>query len=447
MINKKGIIALILTAVVLIGAYLAVTMLWAEEEKGDTDELASGVEVFVTSAENVVKMDITVDGESFGFYRSGEKWLFSGKEDVALKQSEVNYLCGELTSIYARQKVDSEGKSLSSYGLDNPKAIYKLTLSGGDTKTLLLGKEDPVTGQFFFKVESSPDIYTIYANKGEYIYKNSSHYKDTNILKVDTSSLSYISVSAGKNSLELSLGEKDGQAQWYMKRPMSREADNSRISEKILSALSYVSVSEFVDEGSEKYAVSGVSSPVATLTIADKEGRRQTVYVGNSEDANRYIKTNGKVYLINGTSLSFLDIEPFMFINKYICLERIDDVSKVEVTAKGKTYTATIEGSKDNYTYRLNGAEVLGTTFRREVYQKIIGMIADDFAVNPRYSEPDYTVTFTRRDGSVNTVKYCAYDDRSYAVYNADGKCEFIIRKKNLEDMFASIENLANPKN
>lgn len=446
MIGKKGIIALVLAAIVLIGAYLAVTLLWAEEDTSKPQQNSS-IEVFVTSAENITAMDVTVDGENFVFVRSGESWVLSGKEDVALKQSEVNYLCGELASIYAKQKMDTEGKTLSSYGLDNPRAIYKLTLSGKDTKTFLLGKEDPVTGLFFFKEESSPDVYTIYPNKGEYIYKDSSYYKDTNILKVDTSNLSYISLTSSGSVLELTLGEKDGTPQWYMKRPMSREADNSRVNEKILSALSYVSVSEFVEEGSDKYASSGVASPKATLIIADKEGRRQTIYVGNSEDANRYVQINGKVYLINGTSLSFLGIEPFVYINKYICLENIDDISKVEVTGKGKTYTATIEGGKDNYTYRLNGAEVMDTTFRREVYQKIIGMIADGFAENPRYTTPEYTVTFFRRDGSVNTVKYCAYDDRNYAVYNTDGRCEFIIRRKNLEEMFASIDKLATPKN
>lgn len=446
MINKKGIIALAVVAVVLIGAYLAVTMLWAVEDTTPTEQ-STGTEVFTTSPDSITSIEATVDGESFTFLRSGEKWVLAGEEDITLRQSEINYLCSELSSIYAKQKLDTTGKTLASYGFDNPKATFRITLSGKDTRTFLLGKEDPVTGLFFFKEASADAVYTIYANKGEYIYKPSSHYKDANILKLDTSALSYINVSSSASALELSLGEADGQPQWYMKRPMNRMADNSRINEKIISVLSYISVVEFVDEGSDKYASSGVSSPKATITLADKEGRRQTVYVGNAEDTNRYIKTNGKVYLINGTSLSFLDLEPFMFINKYICLEPIDNVAKVEVKAKGVTYVVTIEGSKDNYTYRLNGAEVLGSTFRRDVYQKIIGMIADDFAVNPRYTEPEYTVTFTRRDGTVNAVKYCAYDDRSYAVFNANGKCEFILRKKNLDEMFAAIESLANPKN
>ena len=447
MISKKGIIALVAAAVVLLGAYLAVAFLWPDDAADNNiSDLSTTVEVFVTAPENIVRMDLTVDGEDFAFALSEDNWVLVGKEDISLKQSSVDQLRNELAGIYAKQRIDAKDKPLSSYGLDNPRAIYKITFADKTTKTFLLGKEDPVTGLYYFKDADYPAVYIIYPSKGEYIYKKADEYKNSNILNVNMETLSRISVTTQKSTLELVRTVKDDAVQWQMKNPMNREADNTKVNEKILSVLSYISVSKFVDEGSTEYAASGVNNPKATVIVADDSGNRQTLYVGNSVDSLRYIKTNGRVYLINETSLSFIETDPFIFINKYISLEKIDDINKIEVLAKDKTYTATIEGKDDNYTYRLNGAEVMETTFKREVYQKLIGMIADEFAVRPVYREPDCTVTFYRKDGTVNKIQYCPYDDRNYAVYNSNGTCEFIIRRKNVDDMLSSLEKISSQR-
>ena len=146
--------------------------------------------------------------------------------------------------------------------------------------------------------------------------------------------------------------------------------------------------------------------------------------------------------LVSSDSVSFINVDPFIYISKFINLENIDDVKRVDVTHKGKTHTATIEGEKDKYVYKLNGKEVLEDKFKKEVYQKIIGLFADGFAKNPVYKSPDYTITFYLKDGSVKKTDYCYYDSRNYAAFDKNGRCEFIIRQKELENMFASIENV-----
>lgn len=450
MINKKSIIILAAVFVVLVGAFLAVNYLWIEEEDKSYLTDVQSIELFTTSKDNILQMDLTVNGESFTFARLDDKWVLKGNEDVKLKQSAVEYLCIDLAGIYAQQCIEDEATDIAKYGLAEPAGAYTVTLSDNTSKTFYLGNQDPITGAYYFKLADTDAVYTIYSAKGDSLSKGSAQYKDSDILDVDAENLSRIYMRNGSTVLDIKKAVvKDGDKEkitWNMVQPMNRECDLEPISKNIISKVSYITVSEFIDEGDERYAASGVNNPEATITLTDDDGVSQTIYVGKADGESRYIKTNNRVYLIAADSVSFIDIDPFIYISKFISLENIDEVTKIEVTHGGATHVATIEGENDNYTYKLNGTELMENTFKRQVYQKIIGLLADDFADNPSYSKPDYTITYYLKDGTVKKTNYCHYDDRSYAAYDGNGNCEFIIRKKKLDEMFASVESVASGK-
>ncbi len=452
MINKKSIIILLCVLAVLVGAFFAVTYLWNEEEAPENDNKIQSIELFTTSKDNIVEMSLKVKGEDFTFVRSEDKWVLKGKEDVKLKQSAVDYLCIDLAAIYAQKCVEenADADDISAYGLKEPTGTYNLKLADGSTKTFYLGDKNPVTSTYYFKMADTDDVYTIYSNKGDSLSKGSAQYKDSYILNIDSENLSRIYMHSGGEVLELKktvTGEGEQMTTvWDMLQPMKRECDIQPISENIISKLSYITVEDFIDEADERYTKSGVNNPSATVTLTDDDGISQTIYIGKSDGTSRYIKTNNRVYLIPSDSVSFIDIDPFIYISKFINLESIDEVAKAEITHAGKTHVVTIEGEKDKYIYKLNGKEVMEDTFKRQVYQKIIGILADGFAQNPRYSTPEYTITYYMRDGAFKTTNYCAYDDRSYAAYDKNGRCVFIVRKKKLDEVFASLENVASGK-
>ena len=444
MINKKTIIILSAVLVVMIGAFLAVNYLWTEQPQKNTPDEFKSIEIWSGDKENVTKIDLTVDKDSFSFIRTGGGWSLNGT-DVKLKNSQVEYLAAELTSVHGKECIEENATDLSKYGLSEPFGTYKVSFKDNTTKTFYLGDEDPVTNCYYFKMDDSPKVYTIYSTKGDTLLKGADSYRDDQILKIDTENITSISVKTSTQIFELQLtteGEgEEATTVWNMIRPLTRECDTQIINDEIISKISYMSVEAFIDADDEGYSSSGVNNPVATVTVADYMGGKQTIYVGNEKGGSRYIKTDGEVYLINGDSVSFINVDPFIYISKFINLENIDDVKRVDVTHNGKTHTATIEGEKDKYTYKLDGKEVLEDKFKKEVYQKVIGLFADGFAKTPVYRSPEYTVTFYLKDGSVKKTDFCYYDSRSYAAFK-DGRCEFIIRQKELENMFASIENV-----
>lgn len=447
MISKKNIIALAVAVFVLAGALLAVKFLWKDSSTPDAENPTESIEAFSVLKESILAMDVKLTGESFGFIKKDDGWVLKGDETVKLKASSVDYLAGDLSAVYAKSCVEENAADTAKYGLTAPTGEYTLTLEGGETKTLYLGKKDPVSGCYYFKTDDSNDVYAVYETKADSLLKPLTEYRDSNILEVDTENLSVFKMQKGATvlTLERTVTESDDGSKsesWHMKSPMNRECDSEPVSNNIISKISYVSVKAFIDANDERYGASGVANPEATVTLTDTDGNSQTIYIGKADGQNRYVKTQGRVYLIDGGSVSFIDVEPFIYISKFICIENINDVAKIEVTKGDKTYTATIEGKDDSQKYTLNGKEVLTDTFKRQVYQKVIGLLADEFAASPKYSEPVYTVTFYMNDGTVKKTDYCSYDDRSYAAFDGNGKCEFVIRHKKLEEMFSALKDV-----
>ena len=446
MISKKNIVILSVTLVLLIGAFVAVNFLWTEDDGLNFETNIETIEVFSELNENVVRIDALVDGEKFSFSSKDGEWTFVGK-DLKLENYLVANLCSELTSIYAFSCVEQNPEDLEKYGLENPFATYKVSLSSGEVKTFLLGNQDPVTGYYYLKDADAAPVYTVYSSKGDALSQGLDYYRNKSILDVSAESLSRIYVKKGAQVLELekytTTVNKQETEKWKMLKPMARDCDTNKVEDNIISKISYITFEEFVDEDDEKYSLSGVSNPVATVKLTDDSGAEQTIYVGKKDGDLRYIKTNSTVYLVNDDSVSFIDVDPFIYISKFINLENIEKVSKVEVTHKDKTHVVTIEGEKENAVYKLNGREVLEETFKTDVYQKIIGLLADDFAKNAVYSTPQYSVTFYFKDGSIKKTDYCNYDERNYAAFDKNRNCDFVILKKELENMFAAIEKIA----
>lgn len=447
MISKRNIIILAVAVVVLIASLLAVTFLWKDDEPTDEGSTFESIEAFTVSKDTITAIDIKTEAESFGFIKKDDAWVLKSDETVKLKSSSVDYLATDISGIYAKSCVEENSTDIKKYGLEEPTGEFAVTLDDGSVKTLYLGKKDPVSGCYYFKTADSNAVYAVYESKGESLLKPLSEYRDTNILEVDTSNLSLFKMVKGGTVLTLERTVTEGEdgstgEQWHMSSPMNKDCDNEPISNNITSKISYVTVKDFIDAGDERYGVSGVNSPEAAVTLTDGDGKTQTIYVGKADGQNRYVKTEGRVYLIDGDSVSFIDVEPFIYISKFICIENISDVAKIEVTKGETTYIATVEGEGDSQKYTLNGKEVLTDTFKRQVYQKVIGLLADEFASSPKYGKPVYTVTFYLNDGTVKRTDYCEYDDRSYAAFDGNGKCEFVIRHKKLEEMFDALKGV-----
>lgn len=452
MIKTRNLIILGVVLVLLVGAAVGVHFLLKEEESPavDLNNLSSSsVEIFKVDEDAVSEIHAEVGGEIFSFVRSGEEWQLNGFPDVKLKSSSVDSLLSNLATVTGEKKITDSADDISIYGLNEPLASYTLMLNDGGQKTLLLGNQDPVSKSYYFNVKGETAVYTVYSTRGDSLLRELSYYRDDTLLRVNTTSLNYISIHSGGSTIELELrtsGEGENQtSDWWMTKPRQKKTDAQRVSENILTKLESWTIQEFVYDGTENDAQYGLSSPVGIILLKDSAGTAQTFEIGNKTDDNRYIRVSGSdgVYTVSADAVEFFNVDPFLLIEKFVNLENIDNVNSIEVkNAQGAAHTLSILRDGENESYQLDGNDTEEKKFKT-MYQSVIGLTADGFSQNPQKGAALYTVVYHLTDGSSKTYEYCEYDDRNYAVFGSDGSREYFIRKKKLEDMFTAMETPA----
>jgi hypothetical protein len=71
-------------ALLLIGAFVALNLFWKVDE-GEGNIGLESIPVFSTPRDNVLRIDVSVEDESFAFIRTDTGWVLEGKEDVKIK--------------------------------------------------------------------------------------------------------------------------------------------------------------------------------------------------------------------------------------------------------------------------------------------------------------------------------------------------------------------------
>lgn len=445
MIKKKNIIILSVVLIVLCAATAALLM-W-DNSKSDENENSLGdtIYIYTSDAKDFSKINVTRSSEAFEFVKTQDnKWQITGLEDVPLKNYSIEMMANRLAKLVAKSVVEENAVSLEKYGLDNPKSKISVTAKGS-VKTFYCGNATPIGDGYYFKDADSDTIYTIYADTYESLFAPKQSYRDITFIKVNTSSVSKITIKKSADAISINQLEKPIEmngysiAGWEMTKPSYNILDDTRVKNLVLDKVSRISVISVMDDD-KNYASYGLNNPYATVTLTDAEGTSQTIKISPSDDGNYYASTNGEssVYLIGGEAMSFVDVDAFDLVSKFAHLCSIDDVSEIVVTSKNEKYTMSISSGEENV-YKLNGKNISENIFSEEIYQKIVGLICIDFCKDASYSAPDVTVEYTLNDKSKVKLEFVNYSDRNYAVFK-NGTCTMQILKKEVNGMLDAIK-------
>ena len=455
--QKKKIIIVGVILLVLVGALLVINNLPTApadpDLPGDGSETFNpGVEVYTVNSEDIVQMDVNVGEENFSFVRKDGKWEFKSDATVRLLASEVNFICIELSGVYAKECIEENASDFAKYGLAEPAATLKAHLKDGTDKTVHIGYKSPDGSSYYCYVDGNPNVYLIYASKAETMMRGATAYRNTSILDVNVNALSRVRiVKNGSAMLDVNkkaITNEDGSTlfEWNMTAPKALPCNGETIDQNIGEKLSYITVAEFIDRDDSRYASSGVNNPRAVIDLTDDGGISQTMYVGKQDGEKCYVKVDGRVYLIAEDSIGFIDVPPFLYVSKFVNLEHIDNVFKVEISDGSVTHVAEISDENGARTFRLNDIGLDKDKFTRQIYQPTVCLLADDFAVSPSRGKTEYSIVIYLKDGYVKKMDFYNYDDRNYSVFTEKGKCDFIVRKKKIDDMFGVLATLVPAK-
>ena len=448
MISKKNVIILSLILLVLVVATAFVFMWDGPQTTEQPEEVSESVKIFKCDANDIQRIVINNPGETIDFRRVDEEnWTIAGLEDASIKNFSIGMLAADLASVSAKTTVADTADNLAQYGLDAPVNTAEVYLADGSVTTLMAGNLTVLGDGYYFKSSESDAVYTIYPSLHSSIFAALDDYRDTATLFIDREKIVGVSVEKKDSKLNLQLMDEPitmggyNIATWEMTEPDYHTIDISRLTDYVMDVLPTVTLSSVAGTKAD-YGKYGLTKPYAVITVTNVDDTVQTIKLGNIDGDKCYVTTDmdNDVYVANSSAFTFVDVDPFLLINKFVNIVNIEDLGTIKVSDGKTVHTLSVKGDGDDKKYIFDDKEMDETKFKTELYQEVIGLTVDKFCDDAKYTAPVATIEYNLKDGSHTKVEFVEYNDRNYAVFK-DGECKFIILKKSVNSMIDALNN------
>lgn len=403
------------------------------------------INIFKTEKENIAKIEITAEGESYFLSKSDdEKWVVNNDPSIKISQSKADTLAYECSSVTVKQLVAENVSDLSTYGLSEPKSKVTVLLKDGSSQTILIGNKTADGSLGYLMLSGESTVYAKSASGIDSLAPKLEKLRDASLYSVKDTEVTALSI-ARQGGHKISLireeqppAEEGGEPTylWKMTEPLEKNANDYNLSENVLKTILELSFDSVADNNAQNLSQYGLDEPYATYTVSDKE-KTYTVLVGKESDTSRYVKTSDSnaVYLVANSKLEFLNVGYLQLVDKLIYLENIDGVNGVSIKSGNQSFEMEIEGSGDSAGYKINHVPIAEKAFK-SAYQSVLGITLDDFTelgAKPQGSA-ECTVTYHKKEGGDAQVAFYSWDERNYLV-TVDGVGNLLCRKKQVTNM------------
>lgn len=481
---KKKTVKLVSAVVVLgvaCGAYVGVNSYVSSQEKKESEEEDTSVELTNLSTDNITSVAFTAGQDNVEFDKKDDTWSEKSDADFPVNQDTVNSAVGGVASLSAAQEI-SDVEDLSEYDLDSPQNEIKLTTDDGDT-VLQIGMENTSTSQYYVKKsDDDKNVYLVDSSAVEPFMGTLYDFAESGTFpSVTSSTITEVKVDK-EDGYELT--QDPDSLFWNISDGKTSERADTDKAGTVTSAIGSLSYDSFVDYNCTDDSKYGFDDPYAVITAkyteeeavedesstdSDTEDDSEeaetktvdkeiTIYVGDETGSDRYVKVNDskEVYTITEDSLTdILDSTVSDFYSLSVNYLSVNSLDSLEVKTPDGDHTVTVtrETTKDSddedaeetttVSYKLDGADLDDTTFTT-FYNKLINMTAQQRLTEDYTPEgdPAYTFVFKDTDGNETTAEYYEYDTNFYAAVVGDKV--YLVNKMNIRDMDDAYQEVLN---
>ena len=481
---KKKTVKLVSAVVVLgvaCGAYVGVNSYVSSQEKKESEEEDTSVELTNLSTDNITSVAFTAGQDNVEFDKKDDTWSEKSDADFPVNQDTVNSAVGGVASLSAAQEI-SDVEDLSEYDLDSPQNEIKLTTDDGDT-VLQIGMENTSTSQYYVKKsDDDKNVYLVDSSAVEPFMGTLYDFAESGTFpSVTSSTITEVKVDK-EDGYELT--QDPDNLFWNISDGKTSERADTDKAGTVTSAIGSLSYDSFVDYNCTDDSKYGFDDPYAVITAkyteeeavedesstdSDTEDDSEeaetktvdkeiTIYVGDETGSDRYVKVNDskEVYTITEDSLTdILDSTVSDFYSLSVNYLSVNSLDSLEVKTPDGDHPVTVtrETTKDSddedaeetttVSYKLDGADLDDTTFTT-FYNKLINMTAQQRLTEDYTPEgdPAYTFVFKDTDGNETTAEYYEYDTNFYAAVVGDKV--YLVNKMNIRDMDDAYQEVLN---
>ncbi len=454
--RRKQIRNLILAALVLLllgGGYLLAVRWEPKTDNGEGTPTAAAnvISLFQAESDEVRAVSIQNPNQTYTLYQDDDGNLSIPElSDIPFQQISLKSAFSGFLTVTAERKITDDLSRAAEFGLDRGNASFTIQKKDGAKVRFLVGDNLPGESSYYMMQDGGDGIYALSSYKADALLQSTNSFRSKNLFSVSTDSITAFSVARGGETLLKTRLATEGekplntyQCVWVAETPCAGEgASEDRIG-TLLKNFASVAVSDFADDHPGDLNRYGLGNDAYVLTI-ETAADTYTMRIGAACENGVYFQCGSEPFVYIGDSAyldAFSGFDPMQYIQKFVRIAPIDAVSSVEIQRDGRTMTLTIgdgDEEENEDKYQINGKTTKADNFKK-IYQQVIGILFVNSAAHSEAADPFMTITYHFKDGSADTSRYFAYDERYYLAERSDGKC-FTVLKSTLNDLFSTLD-------
>jgi hypothetical protein len=246
---------------------------------------------------------------SYALKRNGDEWELEKPVRDRVDPDRLKTLLAAVPDIWAEEFVQKPKKDLAEYGLKEPEQTLRVTLPGGETRTLLIGKvsqmkvrmvtkpsppglplppqREPVHDEYrYAKLQANEQVFEVRSERLKDVFVAADTLRDARLARFRTEDANRLEIER-PGQKDIVLAKKDGR--WHLEQPLDADAESTKISE-LLDKLSFLEARgpDVIDNAdAKKLKEMGLNQPQATVKVTAEE----EVKGADAKDKKKVTKT------------------------------------------------------------------------------------------------------------------------------------------------------------
>jgi len=384
----------------------------------------------------------------FACEKKGFEWNLVEPITAKADTRAVEKVISDLNSLKVDRFVDHDIDDLAVYGLSQPQIEVIVSLSGGEDKSLLIGREEG--DLVYVKTDSGEQVFLVDAEIIGKLPDVPSDLRDRTIMAFDTNAVDKLELKYAGRSIICEKKSDDEGKIWQITAPIKTKANSAQIDE-ILRQLHDLKAEEFISDEAQDLAIYGLEQPQIQAVISIEGSYTETLLVGKKAGESVYVKATSSesVYLVEAGIVDGLRKETLDLRDQQVMKFEKNDVKRIEL----KTSDVTIACIKQERDWRIIEPirEKAKNYVVNDILSKLEALKAEKFVAEKAarlseygLDEPDVKATVAFRDDSVKTLlvgKKLSDCDLAYAKIAAE-EVVFVIEKDVVDELKKDVDEI-----
>lgn len=485
-IIKIGVVFVIFLLLVVVYLLLKGHNQKAEKQADETSENV----IIDIKAEDIKDLSFTIKNEQMKFIKDENSWTLDQDAEFPVDSEQMTVLTDALSNVSASRTLE-DVDDLGEYGLLEPSNKITITQTSEDSTSITIGDTNSVTGDCYIYLNNDVKVvYTVDSDLATVFNGSLMNYAvETSYPTITGSNITDIQIEIGERTSYMAnddssstgwmITEADGQV---------KEADSEAIAtlQSTIAGLTFSNYYEYNCKDLSKY---GLDNPYAVITAtyteqsqteedtadteteenaenlesADNDENTEStesteettmiekqikIIVGNEDgNGNRYVQVNDskEVHGITVDSISSLvNTEESSYENKESGTIDTSAVESLDIVMNNETHTFLIESSDDENQetkYFLDDQEIEASQYS-EIYAKIssLGNQGEVTEQKDVVGNPDVTIIYHLKGGTVKEVSYIAYDNNFYVEVTPENETQYLVNKMKVKELIETAQ-------